>query len=63
MVYMLWGSGNLRLVELREDLTGIKEDGFNDVVIENATAPAGDNIMLGDVEFYRQAWFRPPLWT
>jgi beta-xylosidase len=46
-VYMLWGSGSLRLVELKEDLTGIKEGGFNEVVIENASAPAGDNIMLG----------------
>lgn len=45
--YMLWGGGSLRLVELREDLTGIKEGGFNDVIIENASAPAGDDIMLG----------------
>ena len=46
-VYMLWGVGSLRLVELKEDLTGIKEGGFNEVVIQNASAPAGDNIMLG----------------
>ena len=46
-VYMLWGGGSLRLVELKEDLTGIKEGGFNEVIIENASAPAGDNIMLG----------------
>jgi beta-xylosidase len=46
-VYMLWGAGSLRLVELKEDLTGIKEGGFNEVVIQNASAPAGDNIMLG----------------
>jgi beta-xylosidase len=45
-VYMLWGAGSLRLVELKEDLTGIKEGGFNEVVIQNASAPAGDNIML-----------------
>jgi beta-xylosidase len=45
--YMLWGGGSLRLVELKEDLTGIKEGGFNEVVIQNASAPAGDNIMLG----------------
>jgi beta-xylosidase len=46
-VYMLWGGGSLRLVELKENLTGIKEGGFNEVIIENASAPAGDNIMLG----------------
>jgi beta-xylosidase len=45
-VYMLWGGGGLRLVELKEDLTGLKDGGFNDVIIENASAPAGDNIML-----------------
>jgi len=46
-VYMLWGAGSLRLVELKEDLTGIKEGGINEVVIQNASAPAGENIMLG----------------
>jgi beta-xylosidase len=45
-IYVLWGAGRLRLVELKEDLTGIKEGGFNEVVIQNASAPAGDNIML-----------------
>jgi len=45
-VYMLWGAGSLRLVELKEDLTGIKDGGFNDIVIQNASAPAGNNIML-----------------
>jgi beta-xylosidase len=45
--YMLWGAGSLRLAELKDDLTGLKEGGFNEVIIENASAPAGDNIMLG----------------
>ena len=45
-VYMLYGAGDLRLVELEADLSGIKEGGFNEVVIQNASAPAGDNIML-----------------
>ncbi|MBE0545070.1 MAG: glycoside hydrolase 43 family protein [Verrucomicrobia bacterium] len=35
-VYMLYGGGNLRLVELNEDLSGLKEGGFNQVVITNA---------------------------
>lgn len=37
-VYMLYGVGDLRLVELKSDLTGIKPDGFNDVIIRNAHA-------------------------
>ena len=43
---MLYGGGNLRLVELTEDLTGLKPGGFNQVVITNASAVAGPNIGL-----------------
>jgi len=43
---MLYGGGNLRLVELTEDVTGVKPGGFNQVVITNASAVAGANIML-----------------
>lgn len=45
-VYMLYGGGNLRLVELNESVTGVKSNGFNQVVITNASAVAGTNIML-----------------
>ncbi len=45
-VYMLYGAGNLRLTELNSDLSGIKPDGFNEVVIRNASAVAGPNIGL-----------------
>ena len=45
-VYMLYGGGNLRLVELNEDLAGVKPGGFNQVVITNASAVAGPNIGL-----------------
>jgi beta-xylosidase len=45
-VYMLYGGGNLRLVELMADVTGVKPGGFNQVVITNASAVAGTNIML-----------------
>ncbi len=45
-LYMLYGVGDLRLVELEPDLSGIKEGGFNDVVIPNASAVAGPNISL-----------------
>jgi len=44
-VYMLYGTGSLTLVELKPDLSGILP-GTEKVVIENASAPAGDNIML-----------------
>ena len=45
-VYMLYGGGNLRLVELTADVTGLKPGGFNQVVITNASAVAGPNIGL-----------------
>jgi beta-xylosidase len=45
-VYMLYGGGNLRLVELTADATAVKEGGFNDVIITNASAVAGPNIGL-----------------
>ncbi len=45
-VYMIYGGGNLRLVELKEDLTGLKPGGFDHVVITNASAVSGTNIGL-----------------
>jgi beta-xylosidase len=39
-VYMLYGNHKLTLVELNEDVSGIKPGGFNQVVIENASAPS-----------------------
>ncbi|TDH23460.1 glycosyl hydrolase 43 family protein [Segetibacter sp. 3557_3] len=39
-VYMLYGAGKLTLVELRDDLSGIKPGGVNQVVIENASKPS-----------------------
>ncbi len=44
--YMLYGVGNLRLVELKEDLSGLKEGGFNQVVITNAHAVVTTNVGL-----------------
>ena len=46
-VYMVYGGGTLRLVELNADLSGIKPDGVNQVIIQNASAPAGPNVGLG----------------
>ncbi|EDY82482.1 glycosyl hydrolase, family 43 [Verrucomicrobiia bacterium DG1235] len=45
-LYMLYGGGSLRLVELNEDLSGIKEGGFDQVVIERAERVATDDAML-----------------
>ena len=39
-VYMLYGSGKLKLVELKDDLSGLKP-GTEKVVIENAGSPTG----------------------
>lgn len=45
-VYMLHGAGNLRLVELNEQVTAVLPGGFDQVVVTNASAVAGTNIML-----------------
>ena len=45
-IYMIWGNGKLMITELKTDLSGIKE-GTQQVLIENASAPAGEKIMLG----------------
>lgn len=45
-VYMLYGGGDLRLVELESDLSGIKPNGFNEVVVKNASAIAGGQVGL-----------------
>lgn len=44
-IYMVWGAGKLEIIELNKDLSGVKE-GTKRVLIENASAPAGNNIML-----------------
>lgn len=46
-VYMIYGVRRLKLVELSPDLSGIKPGTTEQVIIENASAPAGDNISLG----------------
>lgn len=42
-VYMLYGAGNLRLVELNQDVSGLKPGGINQVVVTNAHAVASAN--------------------
>jgi beta-xylosidase len=46
-VYLLYGNGKLKLIELNSDVTGVKPGGIDQVVIENASLPAGNNIGLG----------------
>ena len=45
-VYMIYGAGKLRLIELNPDLSGIKPGTTEQLIIDNASAPAGNNINL-----------------
>ncbi len=45
-VYLIYGVGKLKLVELNEDATKIKPGTTEQTIIENASAPAGTNINL-----------------
>ena len=44
--YLIYGNGKLFIAELETDLTGVKT-GTERVLLENASAPAGGDIMLG----------------
>ncbi|MRX40281.1 family 43 glycosylhydrolase [Flavobacterium sp. LC2016-23] len=44
-IYMVWGAGKLQIAELNADLSAVQEQ-TKRVLIENASAPAGNNIML-----------------
>jgi beta-xylosidase len=46
-VYLITGVGKLRLIELNADASGVKPGVTEQVIIENASAPAGTNISLG----------------
>ena len=46
-IYMVWGVRKLRIIELKDDLTGVKE-GTERVLIEDANAPIGKNVGLGE---------------
>ena len=45
--YIIWSVRKLRIAELKEDLTGVKE-GTERVLIEDANAPVGNNVGLGE---------------
>ncbi|AFL84734.1 beta-xylosidase [Belliella baltica DSM 15883] len=44
-IYMIWGAGTIKMVELESDLSGIKPNSEK-VLIQNATEPAGSNVGL-----------------
>lgn len=43
---MICGGGNLRLIELMPDVSGIKPDGVDQVIVPDASRVAGPNIGL-----------------
>ena len=45
-IFMVYGSDEIRLVELKADLSGIKTDGINQVIITDASKVAGSDILL-----------------
>lgn len=45
--YLIYGAGRLKILEMTAEGTGIKPGAEESVLIENASAPAGTNIMLG----------------
>ena len=47
-VYLITGNKKLSLVELNADLSGVKPDGINQVIIENSSAPSGNDSGLGE---------------
>ena len=47
-VYLIYGNKKLTLVELNADLSGVKPDGTNQVIIENSSAPSGPQSSLGE---------------
>ena len=47
-VYLIYGNKRLTLVELKADLTGVKDGGINQVIIENSSLPSGTDSGLGE---------------
>jgi beta-xylosidase len=47
-VYLITGNKKLTLVELNADLSGVKTGGVNQVIIENSSAPSGNDSGLGE---------------
>ena len=47
-VFLITGNGRLQIVELNKDLTGVKEGGVNQVLIENASAITEPNMLRAE---------------
>jgi beta-xylosidase len=47
-IYLIYGNKKLTLVELNADLSGVKPGGTNQVIIENSSAPSGNDSGLGE---------------
>ena len=45
-VYIIYGAGAIKLIELNSDASGVKSGARETVIIENGGAPAGNNLML-----------------
>lgn len=45
-VFMVYGSGDIQLVELEPDFSGLKKNGVNKTIIKDASAVVGSKIML-----------------
>ena len=45
-IYEMCGAGDIRLVELNADLSGLKPGGFDRVIIEDASRIAGTNLLV-----------------
>ncbi|MGZ8524971.1 MAG: glycoside hydrolase family 43 protein [Chitinophagaceae bacterium] len=45
-VYLIYGGGQLRLIELNAEATGVKPGATEQVIIDNASLPSGTNIGL-----------------
>ena len=47
-VYLIYGNKRLTLVELNTDLSGVRTGGINQVILENSSAPSGNDSGLGE---------------
>ncbi|GIP43595.1 hypothetical protein J45TS6_20540 [Paenibacillus sp. J45TS6] len=45
-VYLVYGGGDIRIVELNSDATAVKEDGMNKIIIKDSSLVAGSNVGL-----------------
>ncbi len=44
--YVVYGGGDIRIIELNADLSGVKSGGLNKILLPNAASVAGSSIML-----------------